>query len=125
MKDSALNVERLVAEHGRVEELDLDDEFQAHLTERATYEKHVVTLAEVLEVHLRQPMYFENHGEGRRAPIIMVGPTDAGRFLCVPLEPTGRKGVWRPVTAFQANTHHRQSYEGDLSNGGAPGGQGK
>lgn len=41
----------------------------------------------------------------------MVGPTRAGRFLCVPIEPTGKCGVWRPVTAFTANAHHVKRYE--------------
>ena len=99
----------LFSRHGEVDALELDDAFQSHLAERATYAKHDVALSEVLQVHANAPKYFINSGT-HRAPIVMVGPTLAGRFLCVPLEPTGRFGVWRPVTAFQANTHHRNRY---------------
>jgi hypothetical protein len=98
-----------------VQELAFDDEFRVHLTERATYAKHAVTVAEILQVYEGQPKYFTNASppgsQPRRALVIMIGPTGAGRFLVVPLEPTGRDGVWRPVTAFEANTHHKVSYE--------------
>ena len=104
-------VAQLFSEHGEVEELDVDDDFLAHLTERATYAKHNVTLTEILQVHAGQPKYFTNVGT-HRAPIIMVGPTFAGRLLCVPVEPTNRHGVWRLVTAFEANAHHRLRYQG-------------
>jgi hypothetical protein len=84
------------------------------MTERATYARHQVSMTEILEVHGGDPRYFMNSGT-HRAPIIMVGPTAAGRWLCVPLEPAGQSGVWRPVTAFEANAHHRGKY----SQGGA------
>ena len=101
---------QLFCEHGEVEELEFGDKFYLHLAERATYEKHQFTSQEVLEVHQGQPRYFENTGAGRRAPIIMVGPTLAGRFLGVPLVPAGRFGVWRPLTGFQANTNDVTRY---------------
>ena len=75
------------------------------------YDKHSVAAKEIRQVHARAPRYFENEGEGRRAPIIMVGPTDSGRMIVAPIEPTHTIGVWRPVTAFEANTHHIDRYE--------------
>jgi hypothetical protein len=106
------DLEAVFVRHGRVEELALDDVLYGHLVERGTYAKHDVTLAEILQVHQGQPRYFTNAGsDGRRAPVIMVGPTQAGRWLCVPIEPAGGQGVWRAVTGFEANTHHKVKYE--------------
>ena|SRR5581483_4335101 len=105
-----MDPERLFADHGRVDELDFDDELRQHLATRAGYTKHHVRLSEIQEVLDGAPRFFLNRAAGGRAPIVMVGPTEAGRFLTVPLEPTGRFGVWRPVTAFQSNTHHREAY---------------
>lgn len=105
-------VQRLFEDYGTVDELEIDLAFQEHLAQRATYDKHRVTIGEILGVHQNQPGYFLNQSsnlenpEQRRAPLILVGPTPAGRFLAVPLEPTNSFGTWRVVTAFAANTHH-------------------
>ena len=103
-------IEALVARHGSVEELEFDDELVHHLAERATYAKHRVTLEAIAQVHSGQPRFFRNSGSGR-APLIMVGRTALGRWLCIPIEPTGRVGLWRPITAFEANRHHIHRYE--------------
>ena len=103
------DVAEVFSRHGEVLALEVDDEFLEHLADRAVYSKHRVTATEVLEVHAGAPKYFENAGR-HRAAIVMVGPTVAGRFLCVPIEPTGRIGRWRPVTAFEANAHHKERY---------------
>lgn len=79
------------------------------MRERSFYAEHRVSVAEILEAFNGNPAYFENGGT-RRAPIIMVSPTLHGRLLCVPLEPTGTDGVWRVVTAFEANASHQQRY---------------
>lgn len=123
---------------GTVDALEFRDAFREHLMERATFDKHRVTLAEILQVHRGNPRYFLNEGspptassrstseqgrssetphpvESHRAPIVMVGPTDAGRILTVPLVPAGQYGAWRPVTAFQSNTHHKTRYFEGLS----------
>lgn len=114
----------IFAEHGPVEELEIDDAFLEHLRKRGWYAEHSVRLAEILQVHSGRPRYFLNAtppGDGapprpRRAPVVMVGPTALGRFVTVPIEPTGRYGIWHPVTAFQSNTHHRERYlEGEPS----------
>ncbi|MBM2812061.1 MAG: AcrB/AcrD/AcrF family [Chloroflexi bacterium] len=73
---------------------------------------HCVALIEILEVHQGAPRCFLNAGTDRRAALIMVGPMAGGRLLCVPVEPTGRFAIWRPVTAFEANTHRRTRYQG-------------
>ena len=96
--------------YGRVEEIELDEDLERHLIERGITEKHIVSFSEILEVLYGTPRFFDNL-PGRRAPIAMVGPTREGRVLYVPIEPTGKLGVWRPVTAFTANTHHVERYE--------------
>ncbi len=102
---------RLFKQFGYVQELEFDDAFKAHLRRRASYEKHRVSIREINEVLLGIPAYFVNALSGR-APLIMVGPTLRNRFLCVPIEPTERRGIWRPVTAFEANKHHIERYAG-------------
>ena len=109
-----MDIEAILDQYGVVEELVLTEEFSDHLLERGTFEKHNVSLAEIVEVHERAPKYFLNR-EGRRAPIIMLGTTDSGRLLCVPLEPSGQLGIWMPVTAFEANSHDVERYMGGQS----------
>ena len=64
--------------------------------------RHLVKVDEVLEVLDLDPRFFVNRRE-RRASHVMVGPAKSGRILVVPIEDWGR-GVWRPTTAFEANT---------------------
>jgi hypothetical protein len=107
-----MELEELITYNGGVEELEWDEDLLQHINERGFYAKHDVTIAEILEVHRSAPKYFPNVSTGS-APMVMVGPTATNRFLCVPIEPTGKFGIWRPLTAFEANTHHRQRYGGD------------
>ena len=100
----------LFSTYGTVDELELDDALWEHLREGGTYSKHEVSLSEILQVFVDSPRFFLNTSPTGRAPLIMLGPTIAGRMLCVPIEPTGKLGIWRPVTAFEANSHHRQRY---------------
>jgi hypothetical protein len=65
----------------------------------AKFGVHRVTPAEVQQVLDRSPRFFEN-AAGRRARVVMLGPTAHGRLLVVPLEQVG-DGIWRPVTAFE------------------------
>ena len=67
----------------------------------AKFANHRVTAGEVQEVHDKWPKYYEN-GPDRRATHVMVGPTGHGRMLVVPIERLGLRGLWRPVTAFEA-----------------------
>lgn len=107
------NMNDILAVNGPVEELELDEAFQQHLRERGTYAKHRVDLFEVLQVHQLNPRLFVNPSATGRAPVVMIGPTGKGRFLCIPIEPAGKWGVWRPLTAFEANAYHREKYRGE------------
>ena len=109
----SIDLDNLLHSNGPVEELELDSEYILHQGQRAIYDKHRVSPSEIIETHEGSPEYFENIGEQRRAPLLLVGPTDGGRMILVPLEPTGRWGVWRVVTAFEANSHHRERYHGE------------
>jgi len=109
-----IELQQIFDDNGTVEELQLDEEFQLHLLEHVD-ENHNVSFAEVNEVHQAKPQYYVNT-EGHKAPIYMIGPTDAGRFLFVPIEPTGIWQVWRPVTAYTANTVYVERYKQDKSN---------
>ena len=71
-----------------------------------------IDVVEVLEVLDREPRFFVNRAE-RRASHVMVGPTLAGRLLLVPIEDWGR-GIWRPVTAFDANAWQTRRYRSSL-----------
>jgi hypothetical protein len=97
--------------YGRVEELDIDEEFTKHMAdETRQYSRHMVSVKEIREAHTQAPEYFENVGENLRAPVILVGPTNTGRMIVMPIEPTHTIGIWHPVTAFEANTHHIERY---------------
>ena len=107
------NINDILSVNGPVEALELDDAFQLHLRERGTYPKHRVSLTEIVQVHQLNPKLFVNPSPTGRAPVVMIGATGAGRFLCIPIEPTGKWGIWRPLTAFEANAHHREKYWGE------------
>ena len=78
--------------------------------QRRQYAKHSVSAKEIRHAHAAAPEYFVNEGEGRTAPIVMVGQTESGRIIVVPIEPTHTRCVWRSVSAFQANAHDRDRY---------------
>lgn len=102
--------------HGIVEAIECDAAFAEHMaSEGRDYKKHAVTPQEIEEALAIAPAFFEN--AGKRAPVMMVGPTQSRRMLAVPLEPTERRGVWRPVTAFEANAQDRRRYEEETTNG--------
>jgi hypothetical protein len=73
---------------------------------------HGATISDVLDVLDREPRFFVNR-RARRASHVMVGPTQSGRVLVVPIEDWGR-GVWRPVTAFEANGWQARRYRSSL-----------
>jgi uncharacterized DUF497 family protein len=85
-----------------VGELAFDDENEAKLA------AHGVTIEEVLQVLDGAPRFFGNRRD-RRATHVMLGPTFGGRLLVVPLEEWG-SGIWRPVTAFDADDEQRRRY---------------
>jgi hypothetical protein len=93
MTDDQQSVAQWFARRGAVRLLRFDVAFRRHLAERSTYAKHRVTITEVAQVHGSQPQYFLNTSPAGRAPIIMVGHTAAGRWLCVPIRPTRQRGI--------------------------------
>ena len=78
----------------------------------AKFADHRVNVIELLDVLDLEPRFFVNR-RARRASHVMVGPTRSGRILIVPIEDWGR-GVWRPVTAFDANVWQVRRYRSAL-----------
>ena len=105
------DVNDIVSTYGGVVSLDMDDALRRHIEERATYGKHRVSFLEIAQVHQSRHKLFVNSSPTGRAPLVMVGATRAGRFLCIPIEPTSKRGVWRPITAYEANRHHIERYK--------------
>jgi hypothetical protein len=100
-------VEWFFQDYGEVQVLDRPPDFEEHVRER----KHSVSFLEVLEVHsdyLRTEYFYnEGHLEGepdRDAPILMLGYTQAGRFLCVPITPADTRGHWLALTAYEPDS---------------------
>jgi hypothetical protein len=71
--------------------------------------RHGVRPLEVLQVLDLRPAFFRNKKK-HAATLIMVGPTDGGRFLTVPIAPTPVQGRWRPVTAWGSSTGEMTRY---------------
>lgn len=78
----------------------------------AKFAAHGVTIIDILDVLDLEPRFFMNR-RGRRASHVMLGPTGSGRVLVVPIEDWSR-GVWRPVTAFEANTWQIRRYRSSI-----------
>ena len=78
----------------------------------AKFADHGVTIIDVLDVLDLEPRFFVKR-RGRRASHVMVGRTQSDRILVVPIEDWGR-GVWRPVTAFEASTWQVRRYRSSL-----------
>lgn len=89
-----------------VRELVFDDANEAKIAD------HGATIVDVLDVLDREPRFFVNR-RARRGSHVMVGPTQSGRVLIVPIEDWGR-GVWRPITAFDANAWQVRRYRSSL-----------
>ena len=79
------------------------DDFQLDEGNEAEMARHGVMVAEVLQVLRRGDFRLaRNKGpHAERQPYIMIGRTDGGRELRIPIGPVvGQPGVWRPATAF-------------------------
>jgi uncharacterized DUF497 family protein len=48
---------------------------------------------------------------GRPGSVMLIGETDGGRLLTVPLAPTSDPSAWRPATAFDASRHQRSIFD--------------
>lgn len=48
---------------------------------------------------------------GEPGSVLLIGETDGGRLLSVPLAPTIDPTTWRPATAFDASRYHRALFD--------------
>jgi hypothetical protein len=72
--------------------------------------RHGVSRREVGQVLWNRGIVARNsHGEP--GSILLIGETDGGRLLTVPLVPTDDPTTWRPATAFDASRHHRALFD--------------
>lgn len=88
----------------KVYELEFDDDNEAEM-----WHPHRVTPREVVQVLDRAPKFFPNK-KGHSATLLMIGRTDGGRLLTVPLAACAVEGLWRPATAFGADPHEQSLY---------------
>lgn len=74
-----------------------------HLGERG------VTDVEVEQVLSERHVLVPNRRHENRT--LMVGKTHGGRVIIVSLEPTAREGIWRPITARDAEPEEQAQLE--------------
>jgi len=84
----------------RVSALILDED---NLGEMAA---HGVSAAEVVQVIGNQHITAPNR-RGETGSVLLIGETDGGRVLTIPLAPTHDPTTWRPATAFDASRQQR------------------
>jgi hypothetical protein len=72
--------------------------------------RHGVVRWEVDQIAWNRRGFYENW-RGEHGSVLMIGETDAGRLLVVPLAPTDDPTTWRPATAFDASRHHRALFD--------------
>jgi uncharacterized DUF497 family protein len=75
--------------------------------------RHGVRDAEIRQVLDNEPVFLPNK-KGHQAPLIMIGPTNGGRMLTVPLGPTAHDAVWRPASAWDSSRGERSRYDAAL-----------
>jgi hypothetical protein len=66
--------------------------------------RHSVSAAEVAQVISNRHITTANP-RGEEGGILLIGETDGGRTLTVPLASTDDPTTWRPATAFSASRH--------------------
>ena len=72
--------------------------------------RHGVTRWEVDDLPWNRQIVTQN-SRGEAGGILLIGETDGGRLLTVPLAPTDDPTTWRPATAFDASRHHRSLFD--------------
>jgi hypothetical protein len=77
---------------------------------RAEMARHGVARYEVDQIVWNRNVFYDNR-RGEPGSILMIGETDGGRLLTVPLAPTDDPTTWRPATAFDASRHHRALFD--------------
>lgn len=78
-----------------------------NLTEMA---RHGVTRWEVGQLIWNRHVIAENP-RGEAGSVLLIGETNGGRLLTVPLAPTDDPTTWRPATAYDASRHHRSLFD--------------
>ena len=73
--------------------------------------RHGVSGAEVLQVIWNCHLTARNP-RGEPEGILLIGETDGGRVLTIPLAPTDDPSTWRPATAFDASRDQRSLFRG-------------
>ena len=77
-----------------VEGFVIDDDNTEKFWEHGLYPEDVVEV-------LLFPRLVRRNRRDRRASHILIGRTEHGDCLAIPIEPTTEPGVWRPVTAWR------------------------
>ncbi|MFL5816403.1 MAG: hypothetical protein ACJ76L_02265 [Conexibacter sp.] len=72
--------------------------------------RHGVVRFEVEQLKSNRKAISDNP-RGERGSVLLIGETDGGRLLAVPLAPTADPTTWRPATAFDASRHHRSLFD--------------
>src|SRR5205823_3282699 len=88
----------------RIDDLEFDEGNEDEMA------SHHVQWWEVRQVLDSEPVFLPNK-KGHRSSIVMIGPTDGGRFLTIPLSQTGVEGRWRPATAWDSSKGERTRYD--------------
>ena len=88
-----------------IREFELDDENEAKAA------RHGVRVRELLQL-LDNPFRVFRNRRDRTATHLLIGRTNGGRTITVPIEPTPVEGRWRPVTAWPASEAEKARYEG-------------
>ncbi len=60
---------------------------------------HGVTPIEILQV-LEHEYVIQPNRRARRGTFLLIGITNGGACLAIPIEPTHEPGLWRPITAW-------------------------
>ena len=88
-----------------IDSIEVDDYNESEMN------RHGVSVREVLQVAEGEFQLLQNANE-HNAIYLMVGKTVGGRWLTIPIAPTGQPGVWRPATAFPARKADRAKLKG-------------
>lgn len=72
--------------------------------------RHAVSSVEVQQVIFNRHVTVANP-RGESGSILLIGRSDGGRILTVPLAPTDDPGTWRPATAFDASRHQMTLFQ--------------
>ena len=92
----------------KIEALQFDDHNESEML------VHGVTQREVMQVHEGGEYHLLRNVKRHAATHLMVGPTTGGRWLTIPVGPTGEPGVWRPATAFAARRGDLAKIKGEM-----------